>query len=325
LPGKARLGRSRSAEFGAVQITSVDDAAMPVVGQPEDPLTLTLWLLSDLQLLNRGQPALQPLAELLGLPAGSEWLSKASFLRGRRYSPWNAWRRHHECERQVISRGSVLRYRLPAPLDSQALANLNQGVGLHIEAGLGRVWVNPPLLAGEKPRFSAPKATPVASNRGQLSTPPPSALIRRLQERARQHAGAQAWQWHAEQLFIGLTDRIYEARSWQAIPGDEPLPNTPGRSQWGRLKTLATDCRGRDAELLDNLTHTTHGVLRERSGWELKFGPDGGNSLGNWLGSELHKLAEQGKPLDRILGHLAVLGLQPRWSKVCEGRLEEQA
>ena len=111
--GKAHLGRSRSAQFGAVDIEQQDLVQTNQVKIPAQPL-LTLWLTSDMQLQNNGQPTLIPEPQVLGLPEGTKWITESSFLRTRRYSMYNAYRRHYDKERQVISRGSVLRYQLPS-------------------------------------------------------------------------------------------------------------------------------------------------------------------------------------------------------------------
>ncbi|MEH6540590.1 hypothetical protein [Halopseudomonas sp.] len=322
LTGPARLGRSRSAQFGKARIRVLPDAGPAPTRGGRENHELVLWLLSDMQLLNQGQPALQPLPELLGLPTGSRWLPERSFLRARRYSVWNAWRRHHDPERQVISRGSVLRYQLATPLSEDQLAALEAGLGIHIEAGLGQVWVNPPMLLGPRPVFTAARETAAAQE--IIFAAPDTPLIRRLQQRVAARAGDLNGQQHAERLFAGLCARVRDARIWQAVAPAQPLESAPGRSQWGRLRELSNGFRNRPAELLVALVDEGSGVLRERSGWQTAFGPDPEATLGNWLRTQLEQLLAQGVALDRVVGHLAVLGLQPVWQRCCEGRQGER-
>jgi hypothetical protein len=65
-------------------------------------------------------------------------------------------------------------------------------------------------------------------------------------------------------------------------------------------------------------------LLRGRSGWETPFGPEPDATLGNWLSAQLETLASQQVKVDRVIGHLAVLGLQNSWQACCEGRQGER-
>lgn len=294
LQGTARLGRSRSAQFGKVEMTARPADA---VSAPDDAgEQLTLWLLADLALERAGQPCTQPHPDLLGLPEGSQWLPNASFLRQRSYSPYNAYRRHHDPQRQVISRGSVLRYRLPAALSAAQRQRLQQGLGLHVECGLGQAWVNPPLLAKPQPEFATAQAqaAPVVQRaaKGSLFT---AALQARLQR-----MGGQPSEQRAREL-LGH----YEYLVQQALRYDSAAV-PPGRSQWGRLKQRASDLRQQPDKLATELFNKDNGILRERSGWELRFGTGNDETLGRWLQNALR---DSDTPLPDIVGQLAALKL----------------
>lgn len=328
LSGSASLGRSRSAQFGRVRIERGDDAERCASATGGD--RLTLWLLSDLLLEEHGQPCLIPHPHLLGLPEGSRWLGEASFLRSRRYSPYNAYRRHYDSERQVISRGSVLRYALPRPLNAEECQRLQQGLGLQIESGLGCVWANPPLLEAAQPRFAS------AGSQQQTAVPcptmPDSCLIRALHARRQRRLGDVQPEEKARELFAALCERIREARRYLATAAGVPISTTigshtvtaPGRSQWGRLKQLASDHRNDTARLWDALTHEKDGVLRERSGWDLRYGPQPGQQLDSWMRNALQQHATQDY-FSRLIGHLAVLGLQQAWLDCCAGTEPEDS
>ncbi len=96
-----KLGRSRSAEYGAVNIQQFDKAderALPEAASSE----VTLWLLAEAALQDQwGQPLLQPTAKSVGLPAHFELDREKTFVRSRRYAPFNATRRRRELERAV--------------------------------------------------------------------------------------------------------------------------------------------------------------------------------------------------------------------------------
>lgn len=318
LTGTARLGRSRSAQFGHVRITA--HAAPALAPGALQDTALTLWLLSDLLLEERGQPCLTPHPDQLGLPEGTHWLPEQSFLRSRRYSAYNAYRRHYDSERQVICRGSVLRFDLPAPLTAEQAQSLQQGVGLQIESGLGSVWVNPPLLAEAQPRFSA------APRRGdapaQAARKPHSVLIASLEARQRRRLGEAVAEQLAHQLFSQLCQRIRDARRFAATAEGVPL-EAPGRSQWGHVKQLASHHRNQPARLWDALGAEQGGMLRERSGWELRYGPQPGQHLGAWLQAQLQPLSTR-PDFSRVVGNLAVLGLQQAWLDCCAGTESEE-
>lgn len=327
LAGTARLGRSRSAQFGRVSIVR-NAPDQPDDNQLQSGTTsteLTLWLLSDLVLEHDGQPCLTPHPALLALPPQSRWLVERSFLRSRRFSPYNAYRRQYDAERQVISRGSVLRFIVPGLLDAATVESLQSGLGLHIESGLGRAWVNPPLLANARPAFVPAVVTKADKGSMQKSASdalaqPNTPLIAILHQRQQRRIGDKAHEQVARRLFEGLCHRVSEARRFLALPAGTAPESVPGRSQWGRLKQLASDYRGRSDALWDVLTHPDNGVLRARSGWELSYGPAPEQQLHRWLGDELTEMRRKATPIDRVIGHLAVLGLQSHWQACCEGR-----
>jgi CRISPR-associated protein Csx10 len=111
LCGQIRLGRSRSAQYGGVQALTNSWREETPTNKPQS--NLILWLQSDLALVNEaGSPTLVPEAQLLGLTSGARYQADRSFVRYRRYTPYNQARRSHDVERQVISQGSVLCYAL---------------------------------------------------------------------------------------------------------------------------------------------------------------------------------------------------------------------
>lgn len=327
LAGPAKLGRSRSAQFGAVRVTAADDAPplAPCPPAATGETTLTLWLLSDLALERDGQPCLQPEADLLGLPEGARWLVSRSFLRTRRFSPYNAYRRGHDSERQLIARGSVLRYLLPRPLSAEETRSLADGLGLHVETGLGHVWIDPPLLATGQPRFSPGSAQAQASRTGTgaLAAPrPASVLLDVLERRLARRTGSALAEQAARRLYQDLCTRIREARRYKAVAPGVVLADAPGRSQWGRLKEAASNLRRPDQQdaLSRVLADPADGIVRARSGWDVRFGPAPDQQLDQWMRTKLKAFTGHGSiDLAAVVGHLAVLGLQAHWGRCIDG------
>ena len=324
LSGNARLGRSRSAQFGRVDIRPLTEKAGD---PPNGPGTteLTLWLTSDLLLLDRGQPCLVPHPSLLGLPEGTHWCAERSFLRSRRYSSFNGWRRHHDPERQVICRGSVLRFTLPAPADTTLLARLAEGIGAQREVGLGQVVVNPPLLATARPAFSAAPASPAGA---APATAPDTTLIRILKARAARVRQGESVTDEADRLYRGLCSKISEARRYLALPRAVAPDTVPGRSQWGRMRELASSHRHDATVLWNALCDGKDAMLRlddkgrMRSGWELPTGPASDAQLGIWLRNQLAELHLR-PDFARLIGELAARGLSEHWQHCCDGTLRD--
>lgn len=297
--GHARLGRSRSAQYGQVEIrcTPSSGAAAPRSAGSR----LTLWLLSDLALESTGQPCLVPAPELLGLPAGSRWLPEDSFLRQRRYSPYNAYRRHYDSERQVISRGSVLRYEVAETLDEASLQRLALGLGMYVESGLGQAAVNPEALAAANPRFeeaSRVQAAPVKASATQVK---PTAFISALRARHQRRYGG------STEDDARILQKRYREVVGKALRFD-PFAQPPGRSQWGRMKQLASDLRQDAPALLKALFDDANGAARPRkgTGWEIRYGVAEGETLSAWLRGALDTGHAD---LPALLGHMAALEL----------------
>ena len=330
LTGTLRLGRSRSAQYGRVEVKPIQGLDHQPAAITQGTRQLTIWLMSDLALVNtHGQATLQPEPKLLGLPEGSRWLADQSFLRTRSYSPFNAHRRCYDPERQVISRGSVLRFEMPTEISPKTLeASLT--LGRFQEQGLGRVAINPQLLATTHPRFAqtpSQKKTEVTSS-ASVKPPAKSVLAKVLRARlAVQQEGNQADQ-DARSIFDQLLAALKSARNWQGITPSEPMPDAPGRSQWGRIKELANQHRSEPKVLWQKLATNSDAVITPRSGWQLEIGPSlklsdrliGTDKEPGLLAKHQHK-----DYFPEIVGRLAVLGLSSTWQTAIEGEAIKEA
>jgi CRISPR-associated protein Csx10 len=242
LSGTIRLGRSRSTEYGRVQVKLTEVAA------PSQPVSqgdrVTLWLLSDAQLRDaHGRPALTPDGPSLGLP-GARLVPAQSALRHRSYSAWNAHRHAHSVERQMMTAGSVLVLERPGQAFTPAeLARLACGLGCDDGHGPAEVWVNPPLLSTLRPRFdnasvSAPLVTPA------VVSPPRTALAQYLlRQIAAPDRGANHRAWALAEEWIQRVGRHLQAcRRYRGVPTDSACG--PTASQWGALAVALESCRG---------------------------------------------------------------------------------
>ncbi len=282
LTGEQLLGRSRSAEYGRCRVTPIDHAP-PKPGKHNGDITL--WLLSDLALADAfGYPKTEPAPEDFGLE-GCEIDWSRTFLRTRRYSPWNAARQGYDSERLVAQAGSVITLG-GQPDDPGALQRLHEnGAGLHREAGLGRVWVNPPLLATARPQFDEP--APPSRADDEVEKPTNDPLIQWLERRADVD-----WREIVETLVrqhLALyNNAIDAARRFNGITGD--VDYGPSRSQWAEVGNVARNQTGR--KIFEDLFQGDKARIKPKGeGWNIeipaKKADQPPQKLADWLKAKL--------------------------------------
>ncbi len=146
LTGKHRIGRSRSAEFGLVEISLVGECP-----ESEEVLykeEMVIYAQSNLCFYNEtGQTTAMPTAfQLTGLKDANILWDKCQ-VRSRNYKTWNRHRNNTDPDRIIVERGSVFIVKLPSKISSTFF---NNGLGSHRNEGFGSVLVNPPFLVSEK-------------------------------------------------------------------------------------------------------------------------------------------------------------------------------
>lgn len=226
LEGEKRLGRSRSAEYGRVRITR-RDGAVPLPAPEPRGNRVCFYLLSDLALSTNGCPRLLPRAGDFGLEGG-KFEAGFSFLRTRRYSPWNYFYNSRLTERQVISRGSVITFEADLAPDTDRLKALAEGllpgVGDYREDGLGRVLVNPAFLFA--PPALLKDAVGPAASADVPGEPPAGKLAAHLRRRREERS----LQLEAVKKGRALADE------WYAIHRKANHP--PSKTQWSKVRAI---------------------------------------------------------------------------------------
>ncbi|WP_119156874.1 type III-B CRISPR module-associated Cmr3 family protein [Caldimonas tepidiphila] len=287
--GTIRLGRSRASQYGRVraELGTPQAAPAPTAGGER----LLLWLMSDAWLRTpEGQPALVPDAEALGLE-DARLDRAASFLRTRSYSPWNAHRRRHEIERQVLCAGSVIALERPGGFTAQELQRLASGIGLGLAQGLGEVRLQSPLLATPQPVFTA-VSVPAEAAPTVPAARPASTLIGFLARRSGAAQRGSSAQDFVRQALRSLVEELGRIRAFVGCAPETPLG--PGRSQWGQLATFARQADSL-AALRPLLLDEAHGACRrgdetwDRLGYQ-RAGDPARRSLGTWIGEQLDAL-----------------------------------
>jgi len=247
-----RLGRSKGAQYGRVRVTVLRQSAnhWPLADtwgtSNQDKPSLTLWCVSDICLLDEYlQPTTLAQPDTLGLPPGFALNPAHSYIQTRRYSPYNAYRRSHECERIVISAGSVLTFDWQQPQSpslsvSQLRSQIGQWVGQHNGTGLGHIVVQPawavqPTIARHN-LCAAPHAQTLAGASPQPAEPALEPKQTQWLDWVSQRAGQaqvhnQAAQW--ANTHIAQVRKICLMAATLVPGGIEAV--TPSASQWGRV------------------------------------------------------------------------------------------
>jgi CRISPR-associated protein Csx10 len=270
-PVELLIGRSRSAEYGRVKAERSNAAfAPPETAAASD--RLTLWCLTDLVLLDdSGQPTLDPQARYFGLNRGS-LDPDGTFLRFRRYAPWNAHRQAHDLQRQVIRRGSVIAFTgIDPPLTDFERRRIEAGVGLYREQGLGRVCANPKLLATPHPDFGNPIHVP---EQQEPAAPQGDLLIRWLAEQQSGGASRREAEVEAKAQKRALAKCYRLARTFAGVPAHVPVGPSP--AQWGSVYEAARTATNR-AELFAKLFDGDNASCKENGeNWRDQFRDKGG-------------------------------------------------
>lgn len=290
LEGSARIGRSRSAQYGRIDIKQLDDKDYrPSNLSCEGATDLTLWCLSDLALVDPEtlQPTLQPTPQHFGLSSGKLDTSR-SYIRSRAYSPYNSYRNAFDQQRQVITMGSVIHFTgLKEPITEAQNKALQKPQGCFTESGLGillanaDICVKSPLQLSDSVKIDV-KTTPKSDIDTEKSD-----LIRWLERQTQTHSSAVSQQWLSEKL-NQIRRQYVSARQLNAIDPKQPIG--PSASQWGAVYQTARDLRNKPNALYKSLfIGKKDAICRERAGsensWGLAISPN--ETFVQWLFAQL--------------------------------------
>ena len=272
LLGAKRVGRSRSAQYGQVEIrlgkfvelssggalTAIRPSDCGADCANESVRALTLYADSRLIFLSdNGLPTFQPAPAMLGLPANARVRYDMSQVRTFQYSPWNAKRQCFDADRCGIEKGSVLVIEID---DCDVPSSLPPVVGCYRAEGFGRVIWNPLFLDSvdganglSSLKFVSERQ---AATRG--AEPPSkwsgrSPLLRHL-ERKSEAASREAKAYKAVNDFVEKNAHLFGNRLFA--------------SQWGSVRSIAASCKDYeslfDALFTDKKGYLAHGVAKDK-------------------------------------------------------------
>lgn len=142
LTGIKRVGRSRSAQYGLVEISLAEyNEPVSSKGQSDE-----LVIYADGRLIfldDYGLPTFRPKPEQLGLPDSCDIVWEKSQIRTFCYSPYNFKRKCFDADRCGLEKGSVLILKLNEPIE---LNSLSEYIGSYQNEGFGKVIYNPDFL-----------------------------------------------------------------------------------------------------------------------------------------------------------------------------------
>jgi len=146
LEGKKRIGRSRSAEYGLVEIT-VADENIQTENKTFSAGKISVYADGNLCFYDEfGQNTLQTTVEQLSLPKGSKILWDKSQIRTRKYQTWNNKRYNRDADRAIIEKGSVFIVQVNSEINT---SNFENGIGTHKNEGFGKIIINPDFLIAD--------------------------------------------------------------------------------------------------------------------------------------------------------------------------------
>lgn len=251
LVGKKRVGRSRTAQYGLLEIKPFEYSEI-ASGESHNNV-VTVYADGRLIFLDTyGLPTFRPTGEQLGLPKDSQILWDKSQIRTFQYAPWNYKRQCFDADRCGIEKGSVF------VVDVSNCGNLDlksQYVGSFNNEGFGKVIYNPEFL---KAKEDDGQAIYIIDDKAENSSKPEKKSL----------GGSQLLDYiQKQQTEENKNNGIYSnVNEWvkdnkTAFQGIEKFA-----SQWGAIRGIAMATKD-DSKIKENvMTYIGHGV--KSSDWD---------------------------------------------------------
>jgi hypothetical protein len=258
LKGTQRIGRSRTAQYGSVEI----DAAKPFDSVQSEVIADHVVVYADARLIfldEYGLPTLQPTAANIGFSGGDiDW--NKSQIRTFQYAPWNFKRQARDTDRCGIEKGSVIYVQKSEKSDKLDYTG-NGWVGVYQNEGFGKIIINPEFLTASgnngEALFQLEEAekedkNKVSENNGTTSSDP---LFAYLESQAKQVE-------NERKIYSKVNEFIGEYKDKCGFTKEAFA------SQWGTVRNIAiqNSCKENlSTALFDGKTgYLTHGVAKDK-------------------------------------------------------------
>jgi CRISPR-associated protein Csx10 len=233
-----RIGRSRNTEFGRIKLSLTEAHTQ---AEPVEQKTLTLWCLSDCEMLNaHGLPTFSPEGkDIHPSLANASLNSTKSFIRTTRVSRFNQKRQGADSEQLLIAKGSVLVYTADMPIAAETIKQIEaSGIGINKHQGLGWVqsnpqWANHSQINGDSLFHEialASQTSPVfPKNKQSVDSP----LLAWVNERITVNNQVVANQAKVHELLTVISSNYKNARAYNNIINSNEAG--PSSTQWRRI------------------------------------------------------------------------------------------
>ena len=151
LVGKKRLGKSKSSQYGKVEIKEVSTTVENRVKEVASSELTLLYVKSRLALVDSEGNATYDLNYLVEGLDEKNIVWEKSQLRTSSYARYDRTMQTKSYERMVINSGSVI---VLKDVDSALIEKIKKGVGVYLNEGFGEILVNPAFLFIKKSEFT---------------------------------------------------------------------------------------------------------------------------------------------------------------------------
>ncbi|MCL4484149.1 MAG: hypothetical protein M1445_16335, partial [Bacteroidetes bacterium] len=266
LTGKCTIGRSKTAQYGQVEIVPVKDEDIEP-GFRENGLTESehTFIYAESRLLfidDYGQPIIPIEGKYYGINGAKIDLERSQ-IRTFRYAPYNFKRQSRDADRFGIEKGSVICINRKTTSAEQTL--IKQGIGLFKNEGFGKVLINPEFLVcnvnGEA------KFTYLEENKDHSQANSKSTLDENLT--FKKESDSKVWQYLIQQQTNKSNQQsVYVAVNKFVSDNQKRFEKEVFASQWGTIRTIAM--RSKNQEDLKNRLYKSsngylvHGVAKDK-------------------------------------------------------------
>jgi hypothetical protein len=239
LLGSKKLGKSKTAEYGAVTISKIEKPETVENFVPEDDI-IYLYANSRLALVNEdGAATLEPSIKNLGLDSG-EIVWEKSFIQTSSYTPYNFKRQTDEYTRLCINKGSIIALK---GVEEELASHIYSGAFL--SEGFGEILVNPSFLESKNPQLIKRSISKTVQKTDD-TTPKDSNLIAFLEAKQTEEESKFAVAVHVQDVFEKFIG--------------------PSKSQWGEIRSFASTAKSKEELIAKMQEYISHGVAKKQ--WE---------------------------------------------------------
>lgn len=271
--GRSRLGRSRSAEFGRVDIEWTEAPEVPAV-KSDSELSL-IWATSDISL----DPDVNEIISALGI--SGEFDKAHSFYKLRDVWPYNSYWRSRGIARSMLERGSVIAIR------NCALKPGSHTLGLNQEIGCGRVVVSPKILSEDN--FVPDELILGAPAKRNISMSGQASVYSLIKNRIESKSPDDRIE--IARASLNTLGQLYERAA--GIAGGEPGWVGPSPTQWGAIESHIR-ANGKRTNLFDGEKSIAKEYDKD---WEA---PCGNFTFREWLMNEWRNAREDPRRIQLV-------------------------